>query len=94
MQRKFICVTWLAFNGHLPTSVAKENSELLNFLHWYPAAGNAPNISILGMQGGPSGRGWKDIHPEQTISVAFVTVNKSIPTTRSQNPLSQAHSLQ
>ena len=35
------------------------NKNFGKFLQWYSASGNTPNISILAMQGLPSGRGHK-----------------------------------
>ena len=92
----------LVFDGQVPTyvaihSVAETNGELLKFLEWYSAAGNEPNISILAMQGLPSGRGRKGGHPkrkrtkESKVPETFVSVNNSPPL---RAPPPQAHQSQ
>ena len=80
------CIRWSSANICSHTlAVAEANGELLKFLQWYSAAGNAPNISTLAMQGLPSGRGRKGGQPkrkrtkEPSVAETFVTVNKSPP---------------
>ena len=77
------CIRWTNANirSHI-LAVAEVDGELLKFLQWYSAAGNAPNISVLAMQGMPSGRGPKGGRPkrkrarELTVPETFMSVNK------------------
>ena len=96
-------MTPLVFDGHLPTYVAivEANGELLKFLQWYSASGNAPNISVLAMQGMPSGRCRKGGRQklkrvkESTVSETFVSVNRFVPplTAPPSQPSLPAHCL-
>ena len=80
------CIRWTSANICSHTlAVAETNGELLKFLQWYSAAGNAPNISTLAMQGLPSGRGRKGGQAKRKrtkqsiVPETFVSVNKSPP---------------
>ena len=90
------CIRWTSANICSHTlAVAEANGELLKFLQWYSAAGNAPNISTLAMQGLPSGRGRKGGQPkrkrtkEPSVAETFDTVNKSPPPPPGQHQQSQ-----
>ena len=78
------CIRWTSANICSHTlAVAETNGELLKFLQWYSATGNAPNISILAMQGLPSGRGRKGGQAKRKrkkeVPETLVSVNRSPP---------------
>ena len=85
------CIRWTSANICSHTlAVAETNGELLKFLQWYTAMGNAPNISVLAMQGLPSGRGRKGGQPKRkrkkAVPETLVSVDKSPPSRAPPHP--------
>jgi hypothetical protein len=61
-------------------AVAEVNKELSTFLQWFSRAGIVPNITVVGMEGLPSGRGRKGGRPKRqrkrkALSEPLVTVS-------------------
>ena len=60
------------------------NKELPAFLQWYSRAGIVPNITVVGMQGLPSGRGRKGGRPERQRKRK--ALSEPLPATPSSDP--------
>ena len=60
------CPQWMSSQiGSHTLTVAEQNKELLQFLQWYVASGQGPNLGCIGLSGLPKGRGQKRGRPKQ-----------------------------